>query len=90
MKMEKKHFAGARNILQTKRQGFCVVFLSILKIGTTGPTTGHWTEDWSFYLTSKKSHSSMNLWSPEIAVRLFVSKFDTVNNASRHRNVKIV
>ena len=46
----KKHFAGPRNILQTKRQGFCVVFRSILKIGTTGPTTGHWTENWSFYL----------------------------------------
>ena len=26
-------------------------FQSILKIGTTGPTTGHWTENWSFYLT---------------------------------------
>ena len=50
MKMERKHFAGPRNILQTKRQGFCVVFLSILKIETTGPTTGHWTENWSFYL----------------------------------------
>ena len=50
MKMERKHFAGPRNILQTKRQGFCVVFLSILKIGPTGPTTGHWTENWSFYL----------------------------------------
>ena len=41
MKMERKHFAGPRNILQTKRQGFCVVFLSILKIGRSGPTTGH-------------------------------------------------
>ena len=50
MKMERKHFAGPRNILQTKRQGFCVVFLSNLKIGPTGPTTGHWTENWSFYL----------------------------------------
>ena len=52
MKMERKHFAGPRSIWQTKRQGFCVVFLSILKIGTTGPTTGHWTENWSFYLTT--------------------------------------
>ena len=50
MKMGRKHFAGPRNILQTKRQGFCVVFLSILKIETTGPTTGHCTENWSFYL----------------------------------------
>ena len=53
MKLERKHFAGPRNILQTKRQGFCVVFLSILKIGTTRPTTGHWTENWSFYLTER-------------------------------------
>ena len=51
MKMERKDFAGPRNILQTKRQDFCVVFPSILKIGTTGPTTGHWTENWSFYLS---------------------------------------
>ena len=50
VKMERKHFAGPRNILQTKRQSFCFVFLSILKIGPTGPTTGHWTENWSFYL----------------------------------------
>ena len=50
MKMERKHFAGPRNILQTKRQGFCVVFLSILKIGTTGPTPGQWTENSLFYL----------------------------------------
>ena len=41
MKMERKHFAGPRNISHTKRQGFCVVFLSILKIWTIGPTTGH-------------------------------------------------
>ena len=54
MKMEGKHFAGPRNILQTKRQGFCVVFLSILKIGPTGPTTGHWTENWSIYLSWRK------------------------------------
>ena len=53
VKMERKHFAGPRNILQTKRQGLCVVFLSILKIGSTGPTTGHWTENWSFYLINK-------------------------------------
>ena len=52
MKMERKHFAGPRKILQTKRQGFGIVFLSILKIRPTGPTTVQWIENWSFYLTN--------------------------------------
>ena len=43
---------GVTDILQTKRQGFCIVFLSILKIGPPGPTTGEWIANWSFYLTN--------------------------------------
>ena len=49
MKMERKHFEGPRNLLQTKRQVFCVVFLSILKLGQLDPQlvtelkTGHFT-----------------------------------------------
>ena len=62
MKKEREHFVGPRTILQRKTQGFCVVFLSILKIGPTGPTTGHWTENRSFYLISsiKGGHGERN------------------------------
>ena len=88
MKMEGKQFAGPRNILQTKRQGFCVVFLSILKIGTTGPTTGHWTENWSFYLTKAAAAAIAGQMSQQQASREHaVSRSDVQRAVDRHRYI---
>ena len=84
VKMESKHFAGPRNILQTKGQGFCVLFLSILKIGPIGPTTGHWTENWSLYLIR---HFTITDQAPTPYVRLrYEEPSIQLIHGNRHRN----
>ena len=43
---------GSRTFCKQKDKAFEFFFLSILKIGPTGPTTGEWIANWSFYLTN--------------------------------------
>ena len=52
MKMERKDFAGPRNILQTKRRGFSIVFFVSSENWATW--THNWSLDWKLVILPYK------------------------------------